>query len=73
MDASRSAGAKDDPRFSIDAALAKRVMLANDLRNIADEIEAGVRTVLELCTTEHVQVDQHLISALFLRTSTKKR
>ena len=73
MDASRSAGARDDPRFSIDTALAKRVMLANDLRNIADEIEAGVRTVVEMVTNEHASMDQHVMSALFLRTVTKKR
>lgn len=73
MDASRATGIRGNAKFGISSDLAHRLALANDLRDLADSLENGTRTILEFCTNEHVVVEGFCVSAVFLKTQWKQK
>ena len=55
MDASKYVAAHGDAKYGIDRDQAIRLQIANDLRDMADEIERGDRQIFEMHTAELVK------------------
>lgn len=64
MDASKYVSAKGDRATKTTDIVAIRMAMANALRDLADEIEAGTRAVAEMQTFERVAANQHPTSIL---------
>lgn len=72
MDAMNYIVQKNAAAVTNDDRKAVRIALANALRDMADEIEAGVRLVTEIQTQESTKANMSAGSILFLRTVLKR-
>ena len=73
MDASRLVNADGNDKLGLSREVVARMDLADAMRDMADEIEAGTRLVKELLTFEQVRCKEYPASILHLVSVLKKR
>ena len=68
MDASKLIRTKGKPDLGLTDAQAIRMAIADELRDIADEIEQGIRVVQDLTSVESAEAGKWPISTLCMRS-----
>ena len=73
MDAAKLVAAQANAEAKLDGQQAVRLAIANALRDMADEIESGDRIIADIQTQEVATGSERICSAVYIRSTMKRK